>query len=61
MSFGSAIQSVAGLRSPCRSEQPDLVIMMQRAHADPGHFGQLADGVVGHFRRHGVSLNYDVA
>lgn len=40
------VVAIAVLAEERRPEQPDLVVVMQRAHRDPGEPGQLLDGVV---------------
>ena len=43
---GRVVGPVAGGGAPGRGQQPDLVVVMQRPHGDPGQFGQLPHGQV---------------
>lgn len=39
------VETVSGARTPRRAQKPDLVVVVQRSHRDPGQVGKLAHAV----------------
>jgi hypothetical protein len=55
------VQPVAGLRAPGRAQQPELVVVAERAHADVREPRHRADSVRGRERLHADSVDPHVA